>query len=195
MLPGASVDYWTRQMFDTSRVGKIWTVDNQSLQGMLARLLHTTTPGVWWAAAASVTAVAGLTVAVRAARHGLETWGVLCAAVTALLVSPISWSHHWVWCVPLIVLLAAEARRVTWRWAAVGVVAAGFCLRTMWLEHRPGRYVLHLSWWHQPLLSPYPLMGLAFLAVAAVRVRRAAVASGQTSSPASMSSASTIRYA
>jgi alpha-1,2-mannosyltransferase len=88
---------------------------------------------------------------------------------------------------------------VRWRRAAVAAVVVAFCARTMWLEHRPGTYVLHLPWWHQPLLSPYPLMGLAFLAVAAVRVRRAG-ARGRapspavhTSSPASTSSASTIR--
>ena len=171
VLPRATALYWTREVFDTSRVGKPWIVDNQSLQGMIARLLHTPAPGPWWAAAALVTTVAGLTVAALAARRGLETWGVLCTAVTALLVSPISWTHHWVWCVPLIVVLAAEARRVTWRRAAVGAVLVGFFARTMWLEHRPGRYVLHMSWWHQPLLSPYPVMGLTFLAVAAVRVR------------------------
>jgi alpha-1,2-mannosyltransferase len=171
VLPGASVRYWTRDMFETSRVGKPWIVDNQSLQGMIDRLTHTTHAGGWWLAAALVTAVAGLTVAALAARRGLETWGVLCAAVTALLVSPISWTHHWVWCVPLIVLLAAEARRVTWRRVAVGAVVIGFFVRSMWLEHRPGRYVLHMSWWHQPLLSPYPVMGLVFLAVAALRVR------------------------
>ncbi|MDI5967500.1 glycosyltransferase 87 family protein [Streptomyces sp. SL13] len=171
VLPDASWRYWTREMFDTSRVGKPWIVDNQSLQGMMARLLHTTHPGAWWVAAAAVTAVAGLAVAAWASRRGLETWGVLCAAITALLVSPISWSHHWVWCVPLIVVLAAEARRVTWRWIAVGAVTVAFFLRSMWLEHRPGLHVLDMSWWHQPLLSPYPVMGLLFLAVAAARVR------------------------
>jgi alpha-1,2-mannosyltransferase len=169
-LPGSSLRYWTADVFDTSRVGKPWIVDNQSLRGLIDRMTHTTQPGWWWAAAAGLTAVVGLAVASLAARRGLEPWGVVCTAVTALLVSPISWTHHWVWCVPLIVLLAAEARRVTWRWAAVGAVVAGFVVRSMWLEHRPGRYVLHMSWWHQPLLSPYPVMGLAFLAVAALRV-------------------------
>jgi alpha-1,2-mannosyltransferase len=175
-LPGASRLYWSREVFDTSRVGKPWIVDNQSLQGMVDRLLHTTHPGLWWQVPAVLTAVAGLAVAVAASRRGLESWGVMCAAVTALLVSPISWSHHWVWCVPLIVMLAAEARRVPARWTAVAAVAAAFYVRSMWLEHRPGDYVLNLSWWHQPLLSPYPVMGLAFLAVTAFRIRVRAAA-------------------
>ncbi len=176
VLPRASRQYWTREMFDTSRVGKPWIVDNQSLQGMIARLLHTTHPGLWWAVPAALTAVAGLALSALAARRGLRTWGVMCAAITALLVSPISWSHHWVWCVPLIVMLAAEARRVSWRWTAVVSVTVAFSVRSMWLEHRPGLYVLNLSWWHQPLLSPYPVMGLLFLAVTAFRIRARTVA-------------------
>ncbi|MGW7004989.1 glycosyltransferase 87 family protein [Streptomyces sp. NPDC054933] len=173
VLPGATVDFWTRRVFETERVGKVWIVDNQSLQGLIARLLHTPDPGAWWTVPAALTAAAGLVIAVRAARRGLETWGVLCAAVTALLVSPISWTHHWVWCVPLIALLAAEARRVPWRWAVFAAVLVGFTARTMWIVHQPGPFVLHLSWWRQPFASPYPLMGLAFLALAAVRTRRA----------------------
>ncbi|MEU1626843.1 glycosyltransferase 87 family protein [Streptomyces sp. NPDC020096] len=173
VLPGATVDFWTRRVFETGRVGKVWIVDNQSLQGLIARLLHTPDPGAWWTVPAALTAAAGLVIAVRAARRGLETWGVLCAAVTALLVSPISWTHHWVWCVPLIALLAAEARRVPWRWAVFAAVLVGFTARTMWIVHQPGLFVLHLSWWRQPFASPYPLMGLAFLALAAVRTRRA----------------------
>ena len=184
-LPDATFAYWTRLMFDTRRVGKVWIVDNQSLQGLAARLAHTAAPGLWWAVPAGIVAVAGLAVARYAARRGLETWGVLAAAVTALLVSPISWSHHWVWCVPLIVVLAAETRRVRWRRWVLAAVVVAFSARTMWIVHRPGTAALHLPWWAQPFASPYPLMGLVFLAVTVVRA--------YTSSPASSSSASMIR--
>ncbi|CCB75143.1 MULTISPECIES: glycosyltransferase 87 family protein [Streptomycetaceae] len=195
VLPDASRDFWTHRIFQTERVGKVWIVDNQSLQGLLARLLHTPAPGTVWLVADALTAVAGLAVAVLASRRGLETWGVLCAAVTALLICPISWSHHWVYCVPMLAVLAAEARRRPWRWAAVAAVAVAFTARTMWIVHRPGGYVLHLPWWQQPLASAYPLLGLAFLASAYLRVRgRRRTPPGQpTSSPASRSSASTIR--
>jgi alpha-1,2-mannosyltransferase len=201
ILPAATVQYFTRMMFDTARVGKTWIVDNQSLQGVIDRLLHTPTAGPVWMIPAALVAAAGLAVAVVASRRGLEAWGVLSAAVTALLISPISWSHHWVWCVPLITLLAAEAWHITWRRAAVAAVIVGFTARTMWIVHQKGDLTLHLSWWRQLLASPYPLMGLAFLAVTAVRVlptRRCAlhtcsVQTSSSSSPASRSSASTIR--
>ncbi|MGV4929681.1 glycosyltransferase 87 family protein [Streptomyces sp. BHT-5-2] len=168
VLPGASVDFWTRRMFETQRVGKVWIVDNQSLQGLLARLLHTKEPGLWWLAAAAVTGAAGLWVARRAfVRRGLDLWGVLATAVTALLVSPISWSHHWVWCIPLLAALTAHARRDAWRRALVAAVTVAFTARSMWALHHKGTLALHFSWWQQLLAAPYPVLGLALLAALA----------------------------
>ena len=37
--------------------------------------------------------------------------GWLTCALTGLLVSPISWDHHWVWIVPALALLADAAVR------------------------------------------------------------------------------------
>ncbi|WP_201305093.1 glycosyltransferase 87 family protein [Streptomyces sp. GS7] len=174
VLPGASVEFWTRRMFETQRVGKVWIVDNQSLQGLVARLLHTTEPGIWWMAAAGITAVFGLWAARRVyIRRGQDNWGVLATAVTALLVSPISWSHHWVWCVPLLVALAAHTRRVPWRRALTAAVAVAFTARSMWALHHRGERALHFDWWQQLLAAPYPLIGLALLVALAWWTRRA----------------------
>ncbi|QKW28117.1 DUF2029 domain-containing protein [Streptomyces seoulensis] len=160
VLPAASVEYWTRLFFRTDRVGKTWIIDNQSLQGLVARVLHDPAPGAAWLLPALAAAAVGLWAARRAPD---ERWGVLLTALTALLISPISWSHHWVWCVPLIAVLLAEGRRL---WAAVALVC--FAARTMWLVPRGGDGDLHLTWWQQPLAAPYPLLALALLAAAAV---------------------------
>ena len=48
--------------------------------------------------------------------------GFLCCAVTGLLVSPVSWTHHWVWAVPLLVWLTVAAWRR--RSAACGLAVA-----------------------------------------------------------------------
>lgn len=157
VLPGASVDYWTRRLFETNRVGKPWIIPNQSLQGLIARALRDPSPGLAWILPALAVAAAGLWLARRAPR---ERWGVLLTGFTALLVSPISWSHHWVWCVPLIAVLLAEGRR-TW----AGVAAVVFTARTLWLV-RHGDLDLRLPWWQQPLASPYALLALALLASA-----------------------------
>ncbi|WP_347404584.1 glycosyltransferase 87 family protein [Streptomyces sp. MST-110588] len=168
VLPDASVEFWTRRMFETGRIGKVWIVDNQSLQGALARLLHTPAPGAVWPAVALLTAVAGLIVAREVhRRRGLDSWGLLCTAVTAVLVSPISWSHHWVWCVPLLVTLGAYTRRVRWRRALLVAVAVAFTARSMWILPHLGFRALHLPWWQQPLASPYVVLGPAVLAAVA----------------------------
>ncbi|WP_425831039.1 glycosyltransferase 87 family protein [Streptomyces fractus] len=154
VLPYATWEFWTRRLYETGRVGKAWIVDNQSLQGLVARVLHTAEPGLLWAVPAGVVAVVGL----YAARRAPAARGVVLAAFTALLVSPISWSHHWVWCVPLIAVVWAEGRR-----RAAWVLAAVFTARTMWLLPHAGPLDLHLTWWQQPLASPYTLLGCTVL--------------------------------
>ncbi|MEU9382690.1 glycosyltransferase 87 family protein [Streptomyces sp. NPDC048279] len=183
-LPGATVDFWTRRVFETGRVGKAWIVDNQSLQGLIARVTGTEAPGLSWALPTAVLAAAGLWLAARTHRdlmspvspvtHG-DRWGILITAFTALLISPISWSHHWVWCVPLLAVLRAERRRLL----AAGA-ALVFTARTMWLLPHEGDRDLHLPWWQQPFAGPYPLLGLALLAGAAVAVRRRGPAGRRT---------------
>ncbi|MFJ1586117.1 glycosyltransferase 87 family protein [Streptomyces sp. NPDC088197] len=198
VLPGASLDFWTARLYETDRVGEVWIVDNQSLQGLLARVLHTPAPGLLWAASALVTAAAGLAVAARAHRGGRPALGLLCAAVTALLVSPVSWSHHWVWCVPLLAFLATRlsaegpgpgpdsgpgpgsrtarsrgprAADLLGRRAALLGCGAVFYGRSMWLVPHQGDRDLRFSWWEQPLAAPYPLLGLALLAGTALSTR------------------------
>ncbi|MFJ9804014.1 glycosyltransferase 87 family protein [Streptomyces wuyuanensis] len=162
VLPEASAEFWTRRLFETDRVGKAWIIENQSLQGLFARVLHRAEPGAVWAAAALLTASAALWVARRAP----DRWAVLAVAYAALLVSPISWSHHWVWCVPLLAVLIAEGRRGT-----AALVAVVFLARTMWLVPHAGDLDLRLQWWQQPLASPYAPLGLAVLGIAALRAR------------------------
>ncbi|MEU5536777.1 glycosyltransferase 87 family protein [Streptomyces sp. NPDC020362] len=178
LLPSASAEFWTRRLYDTGRVGKSWIVDNQSLQGLIARALHDPAPGLAWALPAAAVAAAGLALAARTREDG---HGILLTAFTALLISPISWSHHWVWCVPLLALLLAESRL---RLAAL--TAALFTARTLWLIPHAGDRDLHLPWWQQPLAAPYPLLALALLAGTALSV-------AQPVPPVRISSASTIR--
>lgn len=188
LLPRASVSFWTKELFDTSRVGKVWIVDNQSIRGAVCRFLHTTDPGTAGLAAAAFCGVLGLGVAVGWSRYAArrrsargEAWGAVCCAVTALLVSPISWSHHWVWVLPLILLLLTEAarearaprnvRRIRWRLTAGATLAAcvSFCL---WIVPRKGDLDLHQKLWQQPFTDVYPLIGLAFLVLAGELLRR-----------------------
>ncbi|MEV5592472.1 glycosyltransferase 87 family protein [Streptomyces sp. NPDC052496] len=182
VLPHDSRRFWTEIIFAADRVGEVEITANQSLRGALARLLHTHDPGLWWLVTAAVVAVFGLTVAVGALLHGRRAWAAVACAVTALLVSPISWSHHWVWGVPMLILLGSEAigrggfgSRTGRRWWT-GTLAAGllFCSFALW--YVPHRYhhheELHQNGGQMLLSGIYPITGLVFLALTAVLVRR-----------------------
>jgi alpha-1,2-mannosyltransferase len=195
-LPDASRSFWTHYLYDSHRVGVTNIPDNQSLRGALARLLHEPDPKLSWAVLAAVVAVVGLATAAYATRSDrhvprAEAWGVVCAAVTALLISPISWTHHWVWCVPVLILLAAEAvteqqqpratRHLRWR-VVLGGGLATFLGYTMWLTPHSPQDSLRLHFWEQPVSSPYPVFGLLLLGIALSRVirrNRAAAAAGK----------------
>lgn len=170
VLPYDSRRFWTEMIFQTSRVGRTEETANQSLSGVLARLMHTTDPGLWWVAVAALVAAAGLLVAIRAALRGDRPVAVVACATTALLVSPISWSHHWVWCAPMLVLLVARARPV---WTVVaGLVFASFAL--WWVPHAPApiRLELHQNAGQMLLSGLYTLLGLGLLAALGVPALR-----------------------
>ncbi len=193
LLPGDSRRFWTDAVFRSDRVGHTVITDNQALSGVLARLLHVQHPGAAWVLAAALVLVAGLGAAVAAALAGhrgmphARAWSALACAVTALLVSPISWSHHWVWCVPLLLLLGAEALRrgsAPW-WAGTAVAGVLFCSYALWwVPHRPGVELppeLHQNAGQMALSAVYPLLGAGFLlltAVVSVRALRGGTAEG-----------------
>ncbi|WP_438829120.1 glycosyltransferase 87 family protein [Streptomyces hintoniae] len=162
LLPRDSWRFWTRALFQTGRVGHAEDTANQALRGVLARLLHVPDPGAGWAVLAAVTAVCGLAVAVRAELGGRHAWAVTACAVTALLVSPVSWSHHWVWCVPAVLLLWTGAERRTA--AAVALVFCSYAL--WWVPHGQGRPELRQNGLELTLSALYAVAGCVYLVLA-----------------------------
>ncbi|MFF0726150.1 glycosyltransferase 87 family protein [Streptomyces sp. NPDC004134] len=173
VVPEDSRRFWGGLFLSANRVGRADDPANQSLRGVMARLLHTTDPGTWWLPVAALTLAAGLAVTTAAALAGprLESstaWTAVCCAMTALLISPVTWSHHWVWCVPLIVLLGSQAWRrvgVRWWYPAGGAVVV-FLTYGVWLvPNRLGQP--DLGTWHIFLSALYPAAAIAVLAVGA----------------------------
>ncbi|MGA4848813.1 glycosyltransferase 87 family protein [Streptomyces sp. G5(2025)] len=166
VLPYDSWRFWTRMVFEAGRVGLAEDTANQSLRGVLARLLHTAEPGAWWAVSAAASCALGLAVAVAAALRGERARAVLCCAATALLVSPVSWSHHWVWCVPMVLALGVEAARRGGRvrWAAAGAASLVFCSYALWwVPHGAGRLELAQNYGQMTLSGLYAVTASAFL--------------------------------
>ncbi|WP_235052362.1 glycosyltransferase 87 family protein [Yinghuangia soli] len=166
-LPGSSRAFWFTHLSDPQRVGRLENAANQSVRGLVVRITHTREPDQLWYLLVAAVGVAGLAGAVLAYRALGDRWGLPACAVTGLLVSPIAWTHHWVWCVPIALLLWAEARRLL---AAVAV----FWTFAVWaVPHVP--YVeLDFAPWQTALSAWYILFGLGFLALAAAKARSAA---------------------
>ncbi|NUR98878.1 MAG: DUF2029 domain-containing protein [Kribbellaceae bacterium] len=133
VMPRATIDFWTRYIFDPSRPGPAHYISNQSLHGAIARLAGGPTVPLWLLAA-TVVGVGGLVIARRLHDRGLEFEAVVVTALTGLLVSPISWTGHWVWIVPAAALTWSYCSKVlSWRTAwAVGLTAV---------------FVSGLPWW------------------------------------------------
>ena len=136
----------------------------------MARLAGTgDPPRVWWLVAVLTAGLAGLAIAVWAHRRGYRLAGFLCCAVTGLLVSPVSWTHHWVWAVPLLVWLttAAWRRRSIAAWLAAATAGAVFSDYTPlpWPGHPAAAGPMAAS-------DQYVLFGLAMLVVVGVALAR-----------------------
>lgn len=124
LLPRASAVYWGGQFF---RPSNHFHLDNQSLNGVILRLSHAGPHAhAYWLVAAAAVAIAGLAVSILASRRGHELLGLVVCAATSLLVSPVSWSHHYVYVVPALVLAAYGPRRLGYRILGTALVAALF---------------------------------------------------------------------
>ncbi len=132
-LPHASAKYWlTGYFLHAGNVGDVGSLVNQSLYAMLARAagsVRAATPV--YLGVSVIVAALGLAGAALLHRSGRPVAGLVTCALTGLLVSPISWDHHWVWTVPVLALLADAAARARgaarWAWLVLaGGVASVF---------------------------------------------------------------------
>jgi alpha-1,2-mannosyltransferase len=90
---------------DASRIGPVGSVWNQSLRGALSRIAgHDVRSGPVWVI--SVLVLAALAFAAWRALDRDDRLGTLVVVqLLGLMVSPISWSHHWIWVVPMLLWL------------------------------------------------------------------------------------------
>lgn len=149
--------YFRDLVFDPSRMGSVASPFNQSLRGVI---------GVLTGRDAGFSAVMLIALAVTA-MLALRAWrvayhragsppdrlaGILVVQLFGLLVSPISWTHHWVWIVPLLVWLThgvrgsrRGARVLCGVWLLVTLVCSPLALKYVensgaqpWFYHLPG---------------------------------------------------------
>ncbi len=180
VAPGASAHYyWQLNFLHTANISPVYNDWNQSVLGATSRDLGQA-PGPLWLIAVLAVGVAGLLLAARAGRGGDDATGFALTAVTGLLVSPITWTHHWVIAIPALLLAAVMAwrsrrewpRRSALRLCGVAVLAvigwSGLARR----EPKMAPGWLHLSPFWLLASQAYVLAGLAVLVVAAWSVVR-----------------------
>jgi alpha-1,2-mannosyltransferase len=133
-MPGPAATYWAHGLVDAGRVGPAALAHNQSVYGALTRLLDGPAPTLLWLAVAGPLALAALLVGAGWWRRGDRVLGTCLGALAMLVASPVSWSHHWVWAVPVALALWERSRWAGVAWSAV------FVARPMvWLPYGRGR--------------------------------------------------------
>jgi alpha-1,2-mannosyltransferase len=174
VLPASSAWFWSGQFASPGHVSPVQNPQNQSLYGALARAMHTVHVLPVWLPLATAAAVAGLALAAAASRRGDEALGFSLCAVTGLLISPISWIHHWVIVIPALLvagLTADRARRAGNVAAAVLVTAAITAIAVIgWSQlagDTPRSGWLALPAWALVRSVSYVLIGLAVLVAGA----------------------------
>jgi alpha-1,2-mannosyltransferase len=137
ILPGDSGTYWANGLFlKANRIVFLGTRGNQSLRGVLTRLAGSVSSGTLpWIAAAVLVAVVGLIAAALLYRARQPVPAMLACALTGLLVSPLSWDHHWVWVAPGMALLAQ-----------LGATAARGRIRAAWWAAAACLFLIFASW-------------------------------------------------
>jgi alpha-1,2-mannosyltransferase len=171
VVPHQSWEYWTVVVRNANRVGGLAYTGNQSFMGFVSRLGDEASwvKPMWFV----LSAILGVAVLWLARRYWLADERVTAISVTALAVlyaSPVSWSHHWVWIIPLGVSLIRAVNRV---WGLNPAVVTGvlwyglFVLRSIWwVPYRDGRELNWTFWQSIPGNSHLILGMLAFLLLA-----------------------------
>ncbi len=168
-----SWEYWTATISHTDRIGSAALNTNQNIAAALARLeLGETAQFALWTTACF--AALGLTVwAVRRVLRSSRPdsgeaapLALVCIALFGLVVSPVSWSHHWVWVLPTLIVIAVLAyRRHSVALAVLGLVGVALMVWTP-IDLLPKHHEATASWWRQLAGGSYVWWALAVIAVA-----------------------------
>lgn len=145
--------YFTDLLGDAHRVGPIATSFNQSWRGAISRIVgYDAGYGPLVLTALVITAVIAV-LAWRALEDSDALGRLLVVELFGLLLSPISWTHHWVWLVPLMIWLIhgplrerVAAKVFGWGWLVLTVIGVPWLLSfeqpTIWVISRPW----YLAW-------------------------------------------------
>lgn len=174
-----SWQYWTHTVRNTDRIGGATLNTNQNLAGALARLpLSEQLRSALWLLGCLLVLALTVWAARRVCSAGEPILALICVALFGLVVSPVSWSHHWVWMLPTVVVTGVLAYRH--RAIALGVLSAlglALMMRSP-IELLPEHHESGAAWWRQLAGTSY-----VWWAVAVIVAAGASLNHGRRTSP------------
>lgn len=98
VFPAESRTYWAGTVVQTSRIGNLASLGNQSVHGMLLRVgLSPAALPVVWAVLVAGICLAALLRARRLTTDGRPGHAAVLVGCATVAASPVSWTHHQVW--------------------------------------------------------------------------------------------------
>ncbi|KZS63475.1 MAG: glycosyltransferase 87 family protein [Mycobacterium pseudokansasii] len=168
---GDSREYWTHTLHHTDRIGSASLNTDQNIAGALARLpIGEYESFLLWVVLSLVVLVGTVWAMRRVLRTDEPALAVICVALFGLVVSPVSWSHHWVWMLPAVLVTGVLAWRR--RNAALAVVTAVGVALMRWtpIDLLPKHREATAEWWRQLAGMSYVWWALAVIVAAGLTV-------------------------
>lgn len=178
-LPHSAWKYWTETFFDAERVGGLAYSGNQSLNGVIWRALGEGGSRALWFALVVVVSAFAVWLIVTQYRVGAMHLSLLSAALWGLLISPVSWDHHWVW-LWIVMLVLGEyvflknapstyALDITRVLSALllALLAIATLANVIWLMPNENDREYHVSVMGKLLTDAYPILGLCVVGLLA----------------------------
>ncbi|QBJ98449.1 DUF2029 domain-containing protein [Rhodococcus sp. ABRD24] len=166
VMPEESAKYWSQTLRDTGRIGPAYFANNESIKAVISRFGPPEQVGsVLWLVVVAVMLVVAAIAIRRALDHDDLVPALIANATAVLLASPVSWSHHWVWAAPALLVVAlgalhAPSARTVLATAGIGAL---FLIGPQHLLPTAGDRELDWALWQHFLGTLYVTVGFAFL--------------------------------
>ncbi|CAM3219182.1 glycosyltransferase 87 family protein [Prescottella defluvii] len=166
VLPGTSWKYWSQTLPDTGRIGPAYFANNESFKAVIARFGPPEQIGsVLWLVAVALMLLVTVIAIRRALERGDLVSALLANATAILLASPVSWSHHWVWAAPALLVLALGTLRAPTARNIIATIGIGVVFLIGPQHLLPIGADRELDWalWQHLLGTLYVTIGVGYL--------------------------------
>jgi alpha-1,2-mannosyltransferase len=131
ILPSESMRYWFGGFAGAAGVSGSPYANNQTVKAALARLsLPQPVETGLWLLIAVVVLVAAVVGIWRSLGSSNAVLAMVITSAAGLLLSPTSWSHHWVWIVPALLAMVVESVRTR---STGWIAASGFTMTAFYV--------------------------------------------------------------